>query len=363
MKFLFSLITLLFLSSSSWAQSLTVRTAGESSANPPSVFTVNGVSVEPGQGSLSISDREYSGSIWSVDPNAMGVILRSDSVYRIAQNGSVIYRSEYRSAGDDDPSVKLYAAYDGGFVIRENIANFLIYGPTGTLLNSVSNSTGSQEGESISELAADPYFKTVALYNPEYRMNGESGSRVQIADGNSAREIFNDPERTISKVQVSDDGQLLAIATVSGSSDDRVHIIDRYGNALNSFAFSQEIEGFSFSGDNEFLTVYSGGRVVVYESLSGERVGSTSVRSVSVRAAQYFPEDQCVVIAASSRRGNTLSDVELRVVNIDRRSIASEDFGQVLGISDAIPLNIRRDGSYRYTLLGLSKHLEIRASF
>ncbi|MFN1834411.1 hypothetical protein AB2B38_004025 [Balneola sp. MJW-20] len=344
------------------AQSLTIQTQSGSGNNTPAIFTLNGTDIELGRGTLSINTVNYSADSRAVDVNGMAVILNDQGISRIGQNGAVLYKADYQAPGEEDPSLKVYAVYNGGFVLRENIANFLLYDSFGDLKHSISNSTQSQGGESISELAADPYFKTIALYNPEYRLNGKSGSRVSVIDGSRSREVFNIDDRVINTVTVSSDGQFIAVGSSASGSDDQVDVVDRYGNLINQFEFDQDVAGFSFSRGNDYLTVYSTGRVVVYETISGERIGSTSLRT-PVRAASYFPQDNSIVLITATGQGTILSDIEVRVIDLQQRAIASEEFSQTLGTAVEIPVTIRRTARRAYTIEGLSKGLNIRASF
>ncbi len=102
------------------------------------------------------------------------------------------------------------------------------------------------------------------------------------------------------------------------------------------------------------------GEQLLTKSRSGERVGSTSFRNTSVIFAAYDPVDK-IIIGLTGSGSSTISDIQLHSVNVEARKIAREDYNGSLEIKGQI--KIVRTGSSSYTLTGLDKKLDLRASF
>jgi hypothetical protein len=250
---------------------------------------------------------------------------------------------------------------DGSFIVRENIANFLVYDSFGRVQKSISNSTQSEGGEAISELAMDASGKTIVLYNPKVVLNERTGSRAKVITTRSVpTDIFYSEDRALTVVEVSANGEFIAFASSKSGSDDEVQLVDKFGNALNTISFDQPVKGVSFSENGLFVTIYSGGRAAAYEIRSGERVGSTSFRNTSVIFAGYDPIDK-TIIGLTGTEGSSITDVQLHAVNVTARKIAREDFAGSLMKKSQVSMT--RTSSGRYTISGLDKELNLRASF
>jgi hypothetical protein len=262
---------------------------------------------------------------------------------------------------EPDPSIKVYPLSNGGAILRENIANFLFYDSFGRVIQSISNSTQSEGGEAISELAVDPAGKSVVLYNPKIVSGGNTGSRAKLVANNSnPTDIYYSVDRALRTVIVSNNGELIAMASMKDGTDDQVMILDRFGNNLGEIEFDQNIKGVSFSENGLFITIYSGGRAAAYEIRSKERVGSTSFRNTSLLYANYSPEDKTIV-AVTGSGVNTYSELEGHAVNVAARKIARVDINGT--ISNVHQPLLKRNGAGRYELTGFSQVLSIRASF
>jgi hypothetical protein len=288
------------------------------------------------------------------------VTKTGDAIMLEERNGEVVKTLEV-NAEADDPSFKVYPLVNGGYLVRENIANFLIVDSFGSVKKSISNSTQSEEGESMSELAMDPFGKTVVVYNPKVNMNGKTGSRAKFVDSKTNPvDVFYSDDRMLSNVFVSTNGEFVAFVSSKSGTDDEVRISDRFGNILNTISFDQEVKGVSFSENGWYITIYSGGRMAAYEVRSAKRMGSSSVRNTSIQFATYIPEDN-TILALSGKGTSRLSDLEIRAINVSARKVATEDMGGTLESWGKAELN--RTAKGRYTINGFSKVLSVSASF
>ena len=276
-------------------------------------------------------------------------------------DGKVITTGIYNTPDQSDPSLKTYALKNGGFIVRENIANFLVYDSFGKVVRSISNSTQSKDGEAISEVAADANGKTIVLYNPKVMANGKSGSRAKVIGLNqSESDIFYSDSRVIRTVKVSESGEFIAIATGKEGTDDEVVIVDRYGNKINTVSFDQEIVGVNLYGSGSTLTVYSNSRAAVYNVLTGKRIGSSSFRS-PVHFANYSSSDKTIIALTGDLKGSSITNVELHAVNIDARKVVRGSFSSsIVELTEPV---LERVGRFNYVLKGYNKDLKVRASF
>lgn len=303
--------------------------------------------------SLSISSSPSASVLLSAQASSDGVIISEP-------NGETLTNVPYNSPSGD-PSLETYGLQDGSFIVRENIANFLVYDSFGRVQRSISNSTQSEGGEAISELAMDASGKTIVLFNPKVMRNGLTGSRAKVITSRSVPiDIFYSDDRELSVVEVSPNGEFIAFASAKSGTDDEIQLTDKFGNLLNTISFDQPVKGMSFSENGLFVTIFSGGRAAAYEVRSGERVGSTSFRNTTVIFAGYDPIDKTIV-ALSGNQGSSISDVQLHAVNVSARKIARENLeGNLMTMSQ---IKMERTGSGRYTISGFDKDLNLRASF
>lgn len=280
----------------------------------------------------------------------------------ILETGSVaITIADYSLPAEDDPSLEAYAKPDGSVIVRENIANFLMYNTFGSVAKSISNSTQSEGGEAISELAMSADGKTVVLYNPQVNQGGQTGSRAKVVKGmDTTADIYYNQDRMLSVVNISAEGELISLTSIKAGSDDQVLLMDRFGNELNTIEFDQEVEGVSFSENGLFVAIFSGGRVAAYEIRSGERVGSTSFRNTRVQFAAYVPSDKSIIALTGSGE-RIINDAQIHVVNVEARKIARQDVSGSL-VRNGSPV-FKRAASGNYTITGFDKILDLRARF
>lgn len=360
MRYITLFIVLATTSTLGVAQTLTMSESPATSDNNRNQYTVSGHSVTINNNDLAFAADPASSSINTL--TALSATLQSTSANIYAGNGDELFSTSF-DLESDDTSAKIYAKLNGAFIIRENIANFLFYNSMGDVKQSISNSSQSPEGEAISELAADPTFKTVVLYNPKIIREGAEGSRARVVSHNlTATDIYNSTNRAIRTVKVSDNGQFVAIVTYRSGTDDLVVITDRFGNDLAEINFDQDVEDVVLSEDGSYVTIRSNGRMGVYSVRDGERNGSASFRS-RLLYAEYVQEDQTVIALTGSQSGSSLTDVEVHAINVEARAIQRQSYNGRLSMTDLIPIELSRKGRFSYLLSGLNKTLELNVSF
>ncbi len=360
MKYTIPFIVFALTSSLAFSQSIQISETSSTRNNAPNQFTVAGHPVSLQNGALGHAGSSQSSALNSL--TALSGVLNRSGISIYGGAGARLYSSDYTLI-DDDKSAKVYVKPNGGFVVRENIANFLFYDALGNIEHSISNSTQSREGEAVSELAHDPAFKTVVLYNPLVVRNGVRGSEASVVKPNGTTDdIFHNKNRVINFLNVSDNGQFIAVVSAKAGTDDEVLVMDRFGNNFGSFTFNQNIADVRFTEDGEYVTIRSGSRVAVYSVLDGKRVGSTSFRA-ELHFADFIAEDNVILAVTGEKQADVLKDVELHAINIKARKIERKAYGKTLGMSGLLQVNAERTKANEYIIDGFSKSLIAKVRF
>jgi len=367
------LLILTLLPSVVLGQSMELSVSGATANNDPSTFLLQGSEVK-----LSNTDIHFLSSGTSMgsyeafgispDQSVIGLLKRTGEKSRIAlfsTTGDTLTAFTGSLLGDKDPSLAIYPFNNGEALIRDNINNFTFYNTLGEVSNSMSSSSGSEEGEAISEVVVSANGKTVVVYNPKIKRSGKLGSQAQsMTSSGEFENIFYSQDRYLKDVIISDDGNIVVAITAAAGTDDRVVVMDRYGNEFNSITTDEDLAGGSLSADLEYLTLYSGGRVMVYKTISGERLGATSSRS-TVFMADYFPADDLLLVLTGnySERSGILNGADFKAVNFAKRKITSEEFSGALGFNKALKARFERSSANTYHLKGASKQVEVGTNF
>jgi hypothetical protein len=352
-------------------QSLHLSVTEQTADNKRTTFTLGNSKVTFGSQSVRFLDSDTEQNY-----DAVGVSPDNTIISTLTWDGQEGEIALYNSRGEklnafstislaDETSFGLYVFNNGNTLLRDKIANFTFYDSFGEIVTSMSSSSQSTEGEAISEVARSATGNTTVIYNPKIKRDGELGSKAQVRTGTKEFEdIFFSRDRYLKNVTISKDGSLIAAVTAKQGTDDRVLIMDNYGNELNTISVEEDLKGVRFTDDLENITIYSGGRVMVHNTISGESLGATSFRS-PVITADYFAADNLIIALTGnySERSATLRSIEFRAINLQQRSIASKQFSGVLGLNDTIELRLVRDSSNSYMLNGANKRVIIRANF
>lgn len=265
-----------------------------------------------------------------------------------------------------EQSLNFYPLNTGGSLIQNNIVNFNIYDSFGEILNNVSSASSSADGQVVSEVVMSADGTTITILTPTIKYGSQRGSRMQLLEPDMTLEnIYLNRERTIKKAKISPNGQFLGLVTATDGEDDNILVIDRHGNELAKIQTSENIRDLSIADDGKYLTAYSSRRVVVYETLTGERQAGTSF-SEEVLMARYFAEDETILALTGvlSNQGKMAEDLRFHAINVGSRQVARENFqAGPLGFHQVFPPYFSRSGSGHYQLRGGSKLLNISTSF
>jgi len=371
MKFLFTLLfPFLFLCSTVIAQEVNVR----SLTNHPVhtyAFGSGTVAVSGNTAQLAaISNPASVGNVrsWSVSPGknyftaiTSGALLTAKL---IDSRGEEINRRSLEFFDPADQSVRVYSLNNGAFITQDNIANFTFFSAGGKELFNISNSTGSSDGESVSELSYSSRGTGILLYNPRVVYGNTTGSRARMLfSENNIREIYNSRDRDIKFAKVSDNGSFVIIITQRNGTDNRVHVYDRFGNEIGEIESAEDLIGASLSDNGSHLTIFSSRRAQVFRTSDLEPAGSTSFR-VSVAHAAFIPEDNQIIALCGSVDGNgVIQNPEVHVIHTTRRQIAHSNINTAVSIMPNGGVSIQRSGANRFVVHGLNRSLEVRTSF
>ena len=368
---MFRILVIFLLPSVALGQSLNLSVAEQTAGNNRSTFMLGNSKVTFGSQSVRFLDSDTEQNY-----DAVGVSSDNTIISTLTWNDQEGEISLYSPEGEklnafstislaDEASFGLYPFNNGNTLLRDKIANFTFYDSFGEIVTSMSSSSQSTQGEAISEVAISAAGNTIVIYNPKIKRNGELGSKAQVRTGvKEFEDIFFSSDRYLKNITISKEGSFIAAITAKQGTDDRVLIMDKYGNELNTISAEEDLKDARFTDDLEQITIYSGGRVMVYNTLSGESLGATSF-SAPIMIADYFPEDNLILALTGnySERSGTLNGIEFRAVNLRQRSIASQQFSGALGLNEAIELRLIRSTGNSYMLKGANKDILIRANF
>lgn len=376
-NFSWSILVILLLlvgTNKAQTQSMSIQAIGGSANNNVSTFSMEGGEVRFGSGQVSF--RESASALTAfrdvdVSPDyALLAALKQGAggsgsrTLILHPSGDTLSAYDAVNLSAGDPSVGVYVSSNGRVLVRDNIANFNFYNPMGMHIANVSGSSESKGGETISEVAADPAWKTVVLYVPKIKRGDAVGSQVQVLNKqNRLHSIFNSGQRSIKAAEVTDNGQFVMLLTEQSGTDNRIHIMDRFGNDLNTITSDEPLSGARLSDDGAWITAYSQSRVLVLNALTGERLGSTSLRSPIVEAA-YFPEDEVILAMTGDYSEGTgiVNNTEFHAIDLGQRKVQRQEYGAALGLNEAVDFGFVRNGRHDYRLTGTSRTLRIRVS-
>ncbi|MCW9708404.1 hypothetical protein [Fodinibius salsisoli] len=371
---LFSLIFLMLLPAMVWGQSLTIAPTPATSTNEPSEFTMEGgAKIKLDGNSLHFLNSgkrvsQYFAFGVSQDRSVLSLLGYSDGKAQITlftPLGDTLNSYASISVNPNDPSLAVYPVSSGHLLLRDNIMNFIWHDGLGNKGTNISSGSGSQQGETISEVAMSTDRQTVVVYTPKIKLKNGLGSKAELlkADDEFQR-IFQSDSRYIKDLGVADDGNLITVVTAAEGTSDEVIILDKYGNEINTFTIEEPVLGANLAADGKHITVYSNKRVGVYNTLNGERLGRASLRE-AVLSADYFPADQMIVLLSGdySSASGILNDVQVKAIDLEKRDIVSEGYSGALGFNEAFTLSFERLSTNKYQFNGSNKELIIDVAF
>ncbi|MGM0589925.1 MAG: hypothetical protein ACQETE_16025 [Bacteroidota bacterium] len=353
----------------SWSQQITIAALDD---RGPFEYEIAGhqIRLQGNEFQFMDSDTSFSGTPIDLSDNShfAGFAQRDPSnvIHIFNAGGFLVQQISGINLALDDESAAIYMHNDGSMAVRKNIASFEFYSSTGKLMQAASNSSGSKLGESMSEYAANPAGTTQLAYIPRVNFENSSGSNLNRYNGNDLAYLWNDTERMLSVVEVSPTGRLIALTVTAEGEEDKVEIIDRYGNKLRSYESRNPVIDITISDDDRYLMIRSQNRVAVHDLVMDERVGSSSFRGNPLLFASYVPADEMIVGLTGKWDESTglVSQLEVRGVHLGKRSIASAEFeGGAVTRHQVIPWDLKRVGNYRYIIEGTNRTLEIRGRY
>lgn len=317
----------------------------------------DGASMVSGFNQMALSDdRSYAGFLFKQGENVTVEVYRTD--------GTLLHRLPRLVDYDpDDPSVKLYMLNNGSFIYRDNIAGFTFFDERGKEIFDAYNSTGSPDGESISELAPTPFGKKSVMINPKIYQGDNVNSRVRLTgrDGD-ASELAHFNEMSIETVDWHQSTRLMVVH--GRDENDGSH----YGNVLSyrgDLLFEvnyddDEIEELVLSNCGRYLTARTTGRAIVHRISDGERLGSASFRQ-RIQAASYMPDGMLAVITGSDDNGH-LKNLRAHIIDLEERIVVREETSLETHSSPQLSVRMEYLEPSVYRLAGTSREIIIRHS-
>ncbi len=300
-------------------------------------------------------NRAYIGALYVQGNHVSVEIYRTD--------GTLVNRIHPVADYDpDDPSIRLFMRNDGSFIYQDNIAGFSFFDKREGQLYRASNSSGSPDGETISELFAPAAARSVFLVNPEIYHGERVQSRVQSVDyvGSPIQVALFEGMRIID-IQVHSTGRLLLVHAEEQASGHHFGFVLSYrGHNIAEIDYEDELmEELVLSSCGGYVTGRASGRVMVHETISGERMGSASFRE-TVLIAQYMPDQVLAVITGRKSTERNLNDLRGHMIDLQQRDVIRERTELNTIASEYFPLKLEYINSGSYLIRGTSRYIQMR---
>lgn len=305
------------------------------------------------QTDANILKRFETGLFTATLPNgnlASNVLYSSDLVERV--NGTKLA---------EDPNFELVPLLNGGYVSFGNVSIFEKYDANNRLVNTISNSSGSSLGEGVSSWHTNPNQSLWVLTNPLIKTSQGEGSAASIWAGEQTKNLFYSATDKIEAVGISDNGLFIAIVSASRNGQEgEISVFDRQANALMNIEVDDDFEaiGIEFSDDNEYLTLFSSKRAIVYGLPSGKKYGSTSFRKTLIDV-ELDTASLMLYALTGSLDDQKLSDIEFRMVDFKQSKIEKKDSNKELArVHSSLSVKLEFVGN-KVSVLGLKEPLVI----
>lgn len=363
MKFLFTALFFFCFTSHLFSQNIDIESPANQGSYSANTFPANGGTITVTGSRFVLGSTTVTNPVaWSFSSlnQKASFLQRSNGIKLTSYNseGKMLAQRNMEFFKPSDNTLNAYQFDSGKIVLRDNVANFTFLNPKAETAYSVSNSSGSMDGERESQLASDPSGNTIVLYNPVISFGSETGSRAQIVYGDRNTEVFfNSRTEEIQSLRVSNDGSFITILT----DGNNVSIFDRFGNDIFQVESDEDLIGATLHEGASHVTIYSSGRVQVYEIPGGNRLGSASSRS-SIIFAGYDPENQTIIALGGTQNGMVINEPEVTAVSISEREIARQNVPFSISTLSPDRLNISKSGS-QYIINGLNRRVLVEVSF
>lgn len=372
MKITFTLLLLLFALSNVYSQSVTAEYEQNHRSNGLNEIPLyDGTLITSGDSfrfgeraelvmvmnplSISVSDNSKKVAFLQVDGSIAG------SIYDYRGNRLVSEELEFADLTDETMQITVFNT--GEFVLRDNVANFSFFDVSGNRAYTYSNSSGASGGELPSGIAVSADGELIVAYNPVIRFKNDRGSRASVVLGDGvAEQIFSFRNQTIESLKVSENGAFIGAILRDDTGSARFIQFDRFGNELQQLRPGTDLNDFSLGRDGELVTLVSGNRMQVYNTITGERLGSATARS-RIAGAAYFPEESMIISVGGRHQNNRIIDPEITAIDLDQRQIDRFQLDGEISLSEHSDVLIRRLNSGTYKISGFNKTVLVSVDF
>ena len=371
MKLTLLLISILYLPATLFAQTVTAEFYPENKASAVSQYPLqNGVLSASGDtfqfGTENpvtiINPIEFS---LSGDRHLVGSLQFGNGLEAAVYNdkGDALLNKELENLSSADETIGFKLLNTGEFVIRDNVANFSFFNPAGSRVSTYSNIASTSGGEQTSEIEVTNDGTLNVVYNPVIRYQNGRGSRITLVTGdNEGSEFYNSYNRVIIRLSISELDHTISVITENSEGSRSLHWFDRFGNLLFEMDSDLDIEGFTMNNDGNYITVFVGSRVQVYETETMERLGSASSRSSIVQAA-YFPENNLILILGGEIDNQRIGNPDITAVDLQRRQIERASLNESVMYMDATDITIESESSNSFRIDGINRPIRVTTQF
>jgi len=366
MKIILTALLLFFYSPAIFSQSMNIQSLPGQHSYSVNTFPAGDKTITISSNQFELSSAQISNpEVWSISSSnsRASFVQRSNGMYLYSYNaaGDLLIEKNLEFFSPGDNTINTYQFDNGSIILRDNVANFTFLNAKGETAYQVSNSSGSTDGEQESQLATDPKGNTVVLYIPVIAYGSNTGSSAQLVYGDQdTKSFYSSREYEIVDLDVSESGAFIILVASNGSSSIAM-IFDRFGNELYQIDSDEDLIGATLDENASHLTIYSSGRVQVYEVPGGERLGSASSRS-SILFAGYDSDDETILALGGVISGLEIDEPEITAVSLSKRAIVREEVPFPISTLDLDRIKIRASSS-GYEILGLNRPLLVDVVF
>jgi hypothetical protein len=301
----------------------------------------------------------------SDDRHMVGLLKAANGIEAVVYNdeGGILVQNTLSNFSTTDETIGLTLLNNGEFVVRDNVANFSFFGPSGERLSTYSNSAGTSGGEQTSQIAVSSDGITKVVYNPVIQYQDGQGSRISLITGdNEGNEFFTSYDSVILSLSLTESDQTIKTVTENSAGERSIHWFDKFGNVLFEMTSDLAVDGFSVSSDGVHVAVFADNRVQVYNMNTRERLGSASSRS-SIIQASYFPSSNLILAVGGEILNGKIENLDITAVDLQQRQIERVRLSEPVMYLDASDVTVENQGGNTYRIDGINRPIRVTANF
>lgn len=309
--------------------------------------------------------------LWATNPHKTHIITYKNGsdqaeITLFDESGTKLNAFKVNAFDLSDESLAIFLSNQLVIGLRHTIGSFEFYNWDGRFINTLSNTAGSTEGEKVSTFGIQNHSFSILASNPMIQMQGNKNTAAALLNPfiNQKQNLaYESNTENISVTSHSNSNQIVLVHGTS-SKNSVVRITNHLGEVLYSFEVDVEAPigaSLDFSGD--YVTVFSSGRMAVFEISTKERVGSSSVRGTPLFYAFYDAQEQTLVGLTGLPSTDGYTNLGVQAVHLGKRKIAKDESTNSIQVLAGHPIYPKKNKAGNYELIGFNGIFNLKASF